>query len=301
MKKSIKFFTIALCALSFVACESKTLAFYKDCADNKVDQVRQKISKDPTLAMKPLAEKEVEAFVSYAYLDANANSFNVPLETAVKLGNKDVMRILYMEMSKAGYNFAENKNLSSDLLHFAVKENNVDMLREILSLNLDTDVEWNDTGVNIAAALFNEGNYDLAEEFFKKDGVTINRNVTARDFYRVWDDFNEYGQVKDLLLLAKYVSASDFTNITFSREISVTKPRMNGDDVEFIQEVLYDLDFLDSYSDVDGYYGPTSEGKVQAFQNWFGLPVTGVVDEATFDLLSRLYTLYEILMRVELI
>ena len=55
------------------------------------------------------------------------------------------------------------------------------------------------------------------------------------------------------------------------------------------------------HNDVNGYYGPKSEGAVQTFQNIFGLPVTGIIDETTFDLIWRVSSLYEIVLRVEII
>lgn len=301
MKKIYIFISSILCFFAFVSCDSKILSFYKDCADNKVEAVREKITKDPTLTITPLSEKDAETFASYAYLDTNSSYFNLPIEIAIKNGHKDVMRILYMEMNKSGYKFDTNNELSGKLLEYAVKENNIDMLKELLSINCDSDVYLNDSNNTIPAVLFNEGKYELAEEFFKRDGVCIGRNVSPRDFMNIWDDYQQNGNVEKLLLLAKYVDFSDFVNVSFSRTIEVTKPRMYGDDVLFVQETLYNLDIIDNYNDVDGYYGPKSEGAVQTFQNIFRLPVTGIVDETTFDLICRVSSLYEIVLRVEII
>lgn len=253
------------------------------------------------MTITPLSEKDAETFASYAYLDTNSSYFNLPIEIAIKNGHKDVMRILYMEMNKSGYKFDTNNELSGKLLEYAVKENNIDMPKELLSINCDSDVYLNDSNNTIPAVLFNEGKYELAEEFFKRDGVCIGRNVSPRDFMNIWDDYQQNGNVKKLLLLAKYVDFSDFVNVSFSRTIEVTKSRMYGDDVLFVRETLYNLDIIDNYNDVDGYYDPKSEGAVQTFQNIFGLPVTGIVDETTFDLICRVSSLYEIVLRVEII
>ena len=42
------------------------------------------------------------------------------------------------------------------------------------------------------------------------------------------------------------------------------------------------IDNIPSLS-VDGIYGPATESAVRAAQRWFGLPVTGITDSATWD------------------
>jgi peptidoglycan hydrolase-like protein with peptidoglycan-binding domain len=63
--------------------------------------------------------------------------------------------------------------------------------------------------------------------------------------------------------------------------------------VRVIQEYLSYLS--DTYPDipdveVTGYYGPQTEASVRAFQQHFGLPITGDVGIATWDAITELYT-----------
>ena len=63
-------------------------------------------------------------------------------------------------------------------------------------------------------------------------------------------------------------------------------PGQSGDKVRHLQ---YMLDILSEFIpqippvNVDGIYGPVTEDAVRAAQRWFDLPVTGTVDETTWD------------------
>ena len=48
---------------------------------------------------------------------------------------------------------------------------------------------------------------------------------------------------------------------SFTRDINVTSPRMNGTDVRFLQERLLELGFT-GVGDADGYYGPMTAGEI---------------------------------------
>lgn len=295
--KKIKFvFVSLLCFIALISCDSKTLSFYKDCAGNKVDAVRETVSKNPALAMSPLTGKDVEAFASYAYLEPGACNFRSPLEIVVKLGHKDVMRILYMEMSRAGYNFSEDKALSGELLRYAVKEKDIGMLKELLSIRCSTDAEAGDgSGDSIVSYLFASGEYDMVEEFFKS-GASV-WDVSARNIFDALD-MSDGG--KGLSLLAKYADYAGMVDVKFMREIKLDKPRMNGDDVKLVQEVLCDCRLLE-YEDIDGYFGPVSEGAVQAFTNWFGFPFSGTVDEEMFKFMCGIRAVNMVAQRIDVI
>jgi len=56
-----------------------------------------------------------------------------------------------------------------------------------------------------------------------------------------------------------------------------------GDDVALMQQALNDLGFDCRW--VDGLYGPRTMRGVSAFQKANGLPVTGIADQTTLDLL----------------
>jgi hypothetical protein len=44
--------------------------------------------------------------------------------------------------------------------------------------------------------------------------------------------------------------------------------------------------------EIDGIYGPDTTAAVIIFQNLYGLPVTGIVDEETWDALNEVYQLF---------
>lgn len=71
---------------------------------------------------------------------------------------------------------------------------------------------------------------------------------------------------------------------TFTREIKVTKPRMNGADVSELQRTLLSLGF-DDVGEVDGYFGPMSSNALQQYQGLAGFEQTGIFTKANFDFL----------------
>ena len=58
-------------------------------------------------------------------------------------------------------------------------------------------------------------------------------------------------------------------------------------DVRQLQAQLYLLKFLAPLAEIDGGYGAKTEAAVKAFQEKFGLPVTGIADEQTRRLLLQ--------------
>ena len=62
-----------------------------------------------------------------------------------------------------------------------------------------------------------------------------------------------------------------------------------GDQGNKIRHLQYMLSMLSEFIDeipninIDGIYGPATESAVRAAQGWFGLPVTGITDSATWD------------------
>lgn len=63
-------------------------------------------------------------------------------------------------------------------------------------------------------------------------------------------------------------------------------PGEQGNKIRHLQYMLSMLsEFIDNIPSlsVDGIYGPATESAVRAAQRWFGLPVTGITDSATWD------------------
>lgn len=63
-------------------------------------------------------------------------------------------------------------------------------------------------------------------------------------------------------------------------------PGEEGNKIRHLQYMLSMLsEFIDNIPSlsIDGIYGPATENAVRAAQGWFGLPITGVTDSATWD------------------
>lgn len=71
--------------------------------------------------------------------------------------------------------------------------------------------------------------------------------------------------------------------------------RSEGDSGDPILAIQYYLRVIGEFNNmipiiaVDGYFGPETTQAVKAFQQFYGLPVTGVVDEATWNLMVEAY------------
>lgn len=65
---------------------------------------------------------------------------------------------------------------------------------------------------------------------------------------------------------------------TFTVEMNVLKRGMKSDEVKGLQTLLFGHQYI---IDKDGSFGPATEKVVKEYQTRNGLPVTGIVDEAT--------------------
>jgi peptidoglycan hydrolase-like protein with peptidoglycan-binding domain len=73
---------------------------------------------------------------------------------------------------------------------------------------------------------------------------------------------------------------------SFTREISLTNPRMNGEDIVEVQQRLADLGFSE-VGGADGWFGPNSEAAIINFQKKFALMEDGVVTQNIWTMLSH--------------
>lgn len=71
----------------------------------------------------------------------------------------------------------------------------------------------------------------------------------------------------------------------FRRPLALREARQNGEDVRRVQNRLVDVAGMPRGRGGDGWYGPTTQATVRAFQAANGLPVTGVVDRTTWNVL----------------
>lgn len=65
------------------------------------------------------------------------------------------------------------------------------------------------------------------------------------------------------------------------RVLELTRPMMHGEDIEAVQEKLRTRGWTIT---VDGLYGEKTRGSIRLYQARTGLPVTGRVDEPTWDM-----------------
>ncbi|MBW8636287.1 peptidoglycan-binding protein [Hoeflea sp. WL0058] len=72
-------------------------------------------------------------------------------------------------------------------------------------------------------------------------------------------------------------------------ELSLQSPYIRGDRVRTLQNALIAIGFSVG-GGADGIFGRGTDEAVRAFQDWYGLPVTGVVDTETANAIAAEYT-----------
>ncbi|WP_102125545.1 peptidoglycan-binding domain-containing protein [Deinococcus planocerae] len=80
-------------------------------------------------------------------------------------------------------------------------------------------------------------------------------------------------------------TSGNLAPVAFRRTLQLQAQRQNGADVEAVQNRLIALTRPSGGGRGDGWYGPVTAATVRAFQASNGLPVTGRVDQATWNLL----------------
>ena len=76
-----------------------------------------------------------------------------------------------------------------------------------------------------------------------------------------------------------------FTSITFFTSFVAVRG-FAGDVVRSLQQVLTNGSsgqWNTTPQEIDGAFGPRTQSSVEAFQQWGGVPVGGIVDEQTWD------------------
>lgn len=89
--------------------------------------------------------------------------------------------------------------------------------------------------------------------------------------------------VIDIGKASKFISKKERTAgiIDFNRTLKIEKKHVYGDDVFYLQCMLYH--FFNQKIDIDGYFGKQTEGAVKAAQKKIGLPQTGIVTEEVWN------------------
>ncbi len=147
-------------------------------------------------------------------------------------------------------------------------------------------------------------NYPAIPKIYPTDGVFgISTENAVREFQRIFDLTDDgivgpatwykilqlYNGVKRLNALASEGLSLSDVSTQFPTELSL------GDESIYVREFQYFLNVLGENLEVippvaiDGIFGPSTEAAVRAFQMAYGLPVTGIVDEETWNELYNAY------------
>ena len=147
-------------------------------------------------------------------------------------------------------------------------------------------------------------NYPSIPKIYPVDGVFgINTENAVKEFQRIFDLTPDgvvgpstwykiiriYGGVKRLSELASEGLSLSDVSAQYPTEL---RP---GDQSIYVREFQYFLNVLGENLEVipevaiDGVFGPATEAAVRAFQQAYGLPVTGVVNEETWQQLYNVY------------
>lgn len=147
-------------------------------------------------------------------------------------------------------------------------------------------------------------NYPSIPKIVRTDGIFANDTEAAvRSFQRVFNLTEDgiVGKTTWYTILRIYnavkkLNEIDSEGITLE-EVTKQYPEnlAPGSSGLGVQSLQYFIDYLSAYYDtipsltVDGEYGSATDEAVRAVQNTFGIPVTGVVDEDTWEALYRAY------------
>ncbi len=127
---------------------------------------------------------------------------------------------------------------------------------------------------------------EAVKEFQRIFGLTPDGIVGKATWYKIQQIYNAVKRLNELN--SEGISLSEVTQ-QFPRELSL------GDEGNFVANLQVYLDYLSTYYstvpfvEVDGIFGEATRSAVSAAQRNFGLPITGVVDAATWEAIYRAY------------
>jgi peptidoglycan hydrolase-like protein with peptidoglycan-binding domain len=123
--------------------------------------------------------------------------------------------------------------------------------------------------------------YSVGQKVYSiRDGLANEVNLKSRDAeHLAW-------AVSTVSNLAEKqeAAAPQSTGPVLSRQLKVTQPRMNGEDVLQLQKKLVVMHFRE-VGEADGWYGPKTEEAVKRLQHYFGFLPDGVVNERLWSVL----------------
>ena len=134
--------------------------------------------------------------------------------------------------------------------------------------------------------IFTTDTENAVKDFQRIFGLTADGIVGNGTWYRIQQIYNAVKRLNEID--SEGIALEDITK-QYPSELSL------GDRGLGVQNLQYFLRFLSSYYDTipsidaDGIYGTSTESAVKAAQSTFGLPVTGVADEGTWEAIYRAY------------
>ena len=175
-------------------------------------------------------------------------------------------------------------------------------IRGITSSYPGTPLRRGSTGPNVVVVQVElnriSQNYPAIPKIADVDGIFGSRTEAAvRAFQEIFDLTPDgiVGPATWYALVRLYTAVTNLSELRSSGQqfysISWAYPNslQNGDSGDKVRHLQYMLSVLSAYInsipplEIDGIFGPATQNAVIAAQRYFGLPQTGVVDEATWD------------------
>ncbi|MBE6788122.1 MAG: spore cortex-lytic protein [Ruminococcaceae bacterium] len=155
----------------------------------------------------------------------------------------------------------------------------------VLQLFLSYISAFNDfiPAVNIDG-IFGPATEEAVRAFQRYKGLTENGIVDEETWNQIYYEYRNI--LQSLPNIEGQIVAEPYPGVEL-------RQGMNGESIRLIQEYIsYIALFFRSISTVapTGYFGPGTAASVRRFQSEFGLPVTGVVDEATWNRIALVYS-----------
>ncbi len=147
-------------------------------------------------------------------------------------------------------------------------------------------------------------NYPLIPKIPTIDGVFgVNTEDAVREFQKTFNLTQDgivgkatWYQIQEIFVAVKRLGAVDSEGQTIQDISKQYKGQLSqGDSGDSVKVIQYYLRLIGVFNNaipnitIDGIYGPATVSAVEAFQRYYGLPVTGVVNEATWNLISNVY------------
>lgn len=135
--------------------------------------------------------------------------------------------------------------------------------------------------------IFGTDTQAAVQEFQQIFGLTPSGEVDKSTWYRIKQ---YYVGVKGLSeLVSEGVTISE-AQIPFSTQLREGSQGVGVKTVQYYLNILAYFNSALSPLPLDGVYGPSTTNAVRVFQEYYGLPVTGVVNTATWNVLNRIYS-----------